>query len=170
MQYSAILRAIDAELNKLLQVRAILASTIESATVIQRIRPKKRLVKRISSVTPGANKAVEATPVVTSIRLMPKTVNSAISITEPLVTVFPPKQKREYRRTIKPFVPEPRVLAAPRSSEVVVYMPPSIPKTVAIVPAGPQTGEQHGSSFARPLASPENLEAVMRQKLFGASA
>jgi hypothetical protein len=87
------------------------------------------------------------------------------------VTVLPPKQKREYRRTMKPLVPEPRALAAPRSSEVVVYMAPSISqKAVAIVPAEPQTGEQNGTRFALPLASPESLEAVMRQKLLGASA
>jgi hypothetical protein len=154
MQYSAILRAIDAELNKLLQVRTILASTMESAPVIQRTRPKKRLVKRISSMPPRVANPVEAAPSSSSIRLMPEAGNSAVSIPEPLVSVLPPKQKREYRRTIKPFVPEPRALAAPRSSEVVVYMAPSTsPKTVPILPAGP-------------LASPENLEAVMRHKLF----
>jgi hypothetical protein len=71
------------------------------------------------------------------------------------VTVFPQKQKREYRRTIKPILPEPRALAAPRSSAVVVYMAPSTSQTaVASVPANP-------------LVSPENLDAVMRQKLLG---
>jgi hypothetical protein len=105
------------------------------------------------------------------VRQMPEAGNNAPSIPEPLVTVLPPKQKREYRRTIKPFVPEPRALAAPRSSEVVVYMAPSTSqKTIVSVPAEPRPGEQSGSQFASPLASPENLEAVMRQKLFGASA
>ena len=155
MQYLAILREIDAELNKLLRVRDILAGTIESVPLIDRIRPKKRSAKRISSVPPRATERIESAPLGTSIRLMPAISEIAVSVPEPLVTVVPPKQKREYRRTVKPFVPEPRALAAPRSSDVVVYMAPSIStKTMAIVPASP-------------FVSSENLEAVMRQKLFG---
>jgi hypothetical protein len=155
MQYSAILREIDAELNKLLQVRNILAGTVESSPLIDSIRPKKRSAKRISSVPPKPARPMESATLSMSIRLIPTTSDGAVSIPRPIVTVLPPKQKREYRRTIKPFVPESRALAAPRSSEVVVYMAPTIsPKTVSTAPS-------------RPLASPENLEAVMRQKLFG---
>jgi hypothetical protein len=102
---------------------------------------------------------------------MPEAGNNVSGIPEPLVTVLPAKRTREYRRTIKPFVPEPRALAAPRSSEVVVYMAPSTSqKAIVSVPAEPQPGEQNGPRFASHMASPENLEAVMREKLFGASA
>lgn len=157
MQYSAILREIDAELNKLLQVRNILASTVESSPLIHRIRPKKRSAKRISSVRPRAARPMESAPLSTSIRLIPTTSDGAVSIPKLMVTVLPPQQKREYRRTVKPFVPEPRALAAPRSSEVVVYMARTTsPKAVSTAPASP-------------LAFSENLEAVMRQKLFGAT-
>jgi hypothetical protein len=154
MQYSAILREIDAELNKLLQVRKILAGTVEPASLTPRTGSKKRREKKAASVRRQTVRPIESVPL-RSLPLIPTTSGGLASILKPSVTVLPPKQKREYRRTIKAFVPEPRALAVPRSSEVVVYMAPgSSTKTVAI---------QHPSRSG----SAENLEAVMRQKLFG---
>ncbi|WP_157178390.1 hypothetical protein [Terriglobus roseus] len=154
MQYSAILREIDAELNKLLQVRKILAGTVEPSSVTPRTDSKKRCAKKIASVRRQAAKPME-TATLRSLPLVPTTSGGLASIPRATVTVLPPKQKREYRRTIKAFVPEPRALAAPRSSGVVVYMAPeSSTKAVATQPQSQ-------------LLSTENLEAVMRQKLLG---
>ncbi|WP_041592609.1 hypothetical protein [Terriglobus roseus] len=157
MQYSAILREIDAELHKLIQVRNILASTVLSASRIDHIRSKERPTKRVSLVRSKADQPIEDAPVQNAL-LLPTTRDTSVRTPEPAVTVLPPKQKREYRRAIKPFVPEPRALAAPRFNGVVVYMvPSSSTEEVTAVPASP-------------LASPENLEAMMRQKLFGRQA
>lgn len=96
---------------------------------------------------------VESVPLIPSIRLMTAIGAEAVSIPEPLVTVLPLKQKREYRRTAKPYISEPRALAAPRSSEVVVYMAPGTStRAVSVVPASPSS-------------SPAELEALIRQKL-----
>ena len=154
MQYSAILREIDAELNKLLHVRKILADTVEPASPTSRIGSRKRPAKRIASARRQAARLMESVPL-RSLPLVPTISGGPVSILKPTVTVLPPKQKREYRRRIKAFVPEPRALAAPRSSEVVVYMAPGTStKAAAIVPPSQ-------------LTPTENLEAVMRQKLLG---
>ena len=127
MNYSAILHEIDVELNKLLQVRDLLAAPLKP-------EPRKKSVPRKPAL-----KKVSASP------------------TQPVVTILPPKLKREYRRTIKSHVPEPRALAAPRSDKVVVYMARK---------ASLQAAANHGIT---PQAS-ETLESVMRQKLLGGSA
>ena len=138
MDYSAILRAIDVELHKLLQVRSLLAAPLKPA-------PQKKNVSRKRVV----KKSVSREPVVKNISAPPPI---------PVLTILPPKLKREYRRTIKPHVPEPRALAAPRSDKVVVHMTPKASLQIVPIPA-----------FA-PHVSSETLEAVMRQKLLGGAA
>jgi len=155
MQYPAILREIDAELSKLLRVRNILAHTVESASSNNRIRSKQRSAKSTVSAPLKAAKPKRSASSKSSLAVPSTAIGGTASIPESTVTVLPPKQRREYRRTIKAFVPEPRALAAPRSNAVVVYMAPrTAKKSVVPVPASL-------------LASPQNMEAVMRQKLFG---
>ena len=138
MNYSAILHAIDVELHKLLQVRNLLAGPLKLA-------PQKKSVSR----KPAVKKSISREPVDEKI--------SAPRL-ESVVTVLPPKLKREYRRTVKPHVPEPRALAAPRFDKVVVHMKP---KASLQIVATPVSASQ---------VSPETLEAVMRQKLLGGAA
>ena len=128
MDYSAILHAIDVELNKLLQVRKLLTEDLKPRAPKKSVS-RKAVVKK--SVVPPA---------------------------QPVVTILPPRIKREYRRKIKPHVPVHRALAAPRSTQVVVHMPP---KTSLQGAARPDTTAQ---------VAPETLEAVMRQKLLGDAA
>ena len=91
MDYSAILRAIDVELHKLVQVRNLLAA------------PLKPALEKIVSREPVVKKSVSREAMVMKISAPPPV---------PVVTILPPKLKRKYRRTIKPHVPEPRALAA----------------------------------------------------------
>jgi len=113
------------------------------------------LTKSTVSAPPKAAKPKKSVSPNRSLALTPTAIGGTASIPEPTATVLPPKQRREYRRTIKAFVSEPRALAAPRSNAVVVYMAPRTAKeAVALVPA-------------TLLASPEKMEAVMRQKLLG---
>ena len=124
MDYSAILRAIDVELDKLLQVRKLLTEDLKP---------------------PAPKKSASRKPVVKK---------SVVPPWQPAVTVLPPRIKREYRRKIKPHVPEPRALAAPRFNTVVVHTPVGKVATPAVAPQ----------------VDSETLEAVMRQKLLGGAA
>ena len=153
MHYASILREIDAELDRLCRARKILEGMAVSASIVQRPVLKKRPAKRSVAATPTPTEPNKGKTVSPGSGL---TMTSSVtaSIPQPTVTILPPKQKREYRRTIKASVPEPRALAAPRSNEVIVYMPPGVPtKSVAKAATSQQVPLDH-------------LEAVMRQRFF----
>jgi hypothetical protein len=102
MDYSAILNEIDAELGRLIRVRAILADLAEPA--IKKIRQprKKQSVK----------KAVPA---------LAAFVPDPMPPSPPKLTILPPKQSRKYERRVKPHVPELRAIGGtiPRGPVVV---------------------------------------------------
>jgi hypothetical protein len=142
MDYGSILHEIDAELDRLMKIRAILSGLLQPAPATQdtEVATAAPAVRRKKS-KPQQAPAEERTQVV---------------VPEPQVVVLPPKQKREYRRRSRTHVPEPRALAAPRSDRPVVVQKSASPVVVrAVVP---------------PAASSEEIEAVMRQKLLGGAA
>lgn len=86
MDIEAILREIDAEIEKLNAVRAVIA-TLEKPYTPKRIRHSK------------PNRREAPVPLVTVPSL-------------PAITVLPPKRKREYHRSYKPLPQEPRALSS----------------------------------------------------------
>lgn len=125
MHFPAILREIDFEIDRLTRARNILAELAGSS------------VTKMNK----AAKTLEQKP------------QSAIPV--PVLKVLPPKQRRTYQRRVKPHVPEPRALAAPRSDKPVVYTPPK-----------PENGE----TSSPPIVAPQSLnvlEAAIRHNLIG---
>ncbi|HEY4358227.1 MAG TPA: hypothetical protein VGN16_20950 [Acidobacteriaceae bacterium] len=92
MNIEAILRELDAEIEKLERVRAMFLSLSSYSPSIE--TPKKR---------PEKKRALPMTPV----------------IPEPQLVVLPPKVKREYQPRPKPATSAPRALAAPVSDRPV---------------------------------------------------
>lgn len=109
MNIKAILREIDAEIEKLQRIRLIFKGLLE---------PKPRQIARTRRARVKRPSVVEIKP-------------------EPHLIVLPPKQKREYTHRIKPNVIEPKALAAPVSNRP-VFVPKTVvqePRTATIIGA-----------------------------------
>ena len=101
MDIKGILREIDAEIGKLIQVRSILEGLLEP-------KPKKAASQRRRRMK--SLRHIEVAP-------------------EPRVIVLPPKQRREYTRRAEPRIVEPRALATPLSSAPIFVPKAAVPAT-----------------------------------------
>ncbi|SNT29863.1 hypothetical protein SAMN05421770_10732 [Granulicella rosea] len=108
MNTELILRGIDAEIDKLLRVRAILLEVAEPAP-IKPVSVKRAYAKRAP--------VVDAEP-------------------EPRVTILPPRQKREYTRRPKPAATAPNALSASVSDKP-VFVPKTAPLAIPAQAAPP---------------------------------
>lgn len=97
MDIPAIVRELDAEIDRLKRIRQIVQGLLGGAPLpaVKQLRKPKAVVKRPSAATPQ-------------------------------LIVLPPKQKREYRPRLKPIVVAPRALA-PAPSDKPVFVPSASP-------------------------------------------